>query len=441
MPAILLICTVGGAPEAIVASVLACEPARVIFVCSPDSQRSLHAQAGAPGKPGVLDLLASHGRPYDAGRMEVVEVPSAQDLERCVEAIHRRVTPEVEGWLARGAEHAITVDFTGGTKCMTLALGLMMRSWPCRLQYVGGAERTKEGLGIVVSGREQTVHFQDPWNSLGYQLLDDLRVIFDSGNCAAAAALAAEARNRISAGPLKGAVAALVHFLEGYAGWDRFDHGSAVRSLELFGAQRNLLVQLISMRRIEALAGEAGGACRFLRELEACPKPSRGFVIDLLANAQRRLAEGRYDDAVARIYRAIEAIAQWRLAEDHGVTSTAEVPLESVPEPLRAGWLQRAENGVLRLALQDAYCLLEALGDPAGVRFRSSGLAASGHSPSRSPLAARNASYLAHGFQPASAATAERLLHEALGLLGAAPADLPRFPKLRDLLGSQGAGR
>ena len=47
--------------------------------------------------------------------LEVVELPSAQDLERCVEAIHRSVTPEIERWIARGPEHAVTVDFTGGT--------------------------------------------------------------------------------------------------------------------------------------------------------------------------------------------------------------------------------------------------------------------------------------------------------------------------------------
>jgi CRISPR-associated protein (TIGR02710 family) len=430
MRAVLLVCTVGGAPEPVVASILACEPARVVFVCSADSKRSITAQSG------VLEVLASHGKPYDAGRFEVIQLPSAQDLEKCVEAIQRCVTPEVERWVARGVEHEVVVDFTGGTKCMTLALGLMMRVWPCRLQYVGGAERTKEGLGIVVSGREQVVHFQDPWNSLGYQLLDDLRVVFDSGNCAAAAALARERRNRIPAGPLKGAVTALTHYVEGYANWDRFDHGGAIRSFASFDAQRNLLVQLVSPRRIEMLAEESERAAGFLKGLEAGGKPSRIFVVDLLANAGRRLRESRYDDAVARVYRAIEALGQCRLAEGHGIASSARVPLTEVPEALRAGWSGRAEEGCVKLGLQDVYRLLDALGDPLGARFGRSALAAAprGDGGGHSLLAARNASYLAHGFQPAKPDVAQRLLEEALSLLDAGRDELPQFPELRNLL-------
>jgi len=102
MKPILLICTVGSAPEQVVASILACDPSRVVFLCSPGSKLSLQAQPGDPAKPGIMMLLASHGKPYDSGRLEVVELPSAQDLERSVEAIHRSVTPEVERWIARG---------------------------------------------------------------------------------------------------------------------------------------------------------------------------------------------------------------------------------------------------------------------------------------------------------------------------------------------------
>jgi CRISPR-associated protein (TIGR02710 family) len=427
MKPILLICTVGSAPEQVVASILACDPSRVVFLCSPGSKLSLQAQPGDPAKPGIMMLLASHGKPYDSGRLEVVELPSAQDLERSVEAIHRSVTPEVERWIARGPEHAVTVDFTGGTKCMTLALGLMARVWPCRLQYVGGAERTKDGLGIVVSGREQVVHFQDPWNSLGYQLLDDLGVVFDSGNYAGAAALAAEARNRISSGPLKNAVAALVHFLEGYANWDRFDHPAALRSFASFDAQRNLLVQLVSPRSIEVFVAAGARARQFLGAMGERARPSRVFVVDLLANAQRRLRECRYDDSVARSYRAIEAAAQWLLADTHGVASTAKVALDSLPAALRAEWSPKAENGFLKLGLQDAYRLLEVLGDPVGKRFRQSGLPAA--------LLARNASYSGHGFQPAPPEVAQRLITGALQLMDATAAELPEFPQLRELAG------
>ncbi len=36
-------------------------------------------------------------------------------------------------------------------------------------------------------------------------------------------------------------------------------------------------------------------------------------MIDLLRNAERRAARGRYDDAAARLYRALEMLAQMRM--------------------------------------------------------------------------------------------------------------------------------
>ena len=439
MSPVLLVCTVGGAPEPIVASILACDPARVVFVCSPDSKRSLTVHAGDPAGKGVLGMLAERGKVFDSGRYELIELPSAQDLERCVEAIHRGITPEVDRWLRRGAGHSVVVDITGGTKCMTLALGLMTRIWPCRLQYVGGTERTKGGLGVVVSDKEQIVHFQEPWNSLAYQVVDDARVVFDSGNPGAAASLAAARRNQAPGGPIKAALSAWTHFLEGFAHWERFDHRAAAGSFRLFTAQRNLLAQFLTQSQIEALAAESQRAIEILAVLEGGAHPSRAFVLDLLGNAGRRLRECRYDDSVARSYRALEAIAQWRLAEFHGITSTARVPPETVPEPLRTEWSAVVKDRALTLGLQDAYRLLAALGDPVGYGFESSGLSAHPKDVSpKSPLMARNASYLAHGFQPASEAVARLLLNAALMLLEAGPTDLPPFPLLREIIGVGG---
>jgi CRISPR-associated protein (TIGR02710 family) len=436
MQQVLLVCTVGGAPEPIVASILACDPARVVFVCSSDSKRSLKAHAGDPGGKGILAALEDRGKAFDSGRYEVIELASAQDLERCVETIHRGVTPEVDRWIRRGEGHDVVVDITGGTKCMTLALGLMTRIWPCRLQYVGGTERTKGGVGVVVSGREQIVHFQEPWNSLGYQVVDDARVVFDSGNPGAAAALAAARRNQAPGGPMKAALSAWTHLLDGFAHWERFDHGAAARSFRLFLAQRNLLAQLLTQAQVEALAVEGERALASLAGLEGNARASRAFVLDLLGNAHRRLSERRYCDSVARAYRAVEAIAQWRLADFHGIASTGAVSMEFVPEPLRTEWSAAAENGYLKLGLQDAYRLLESLGDPVGCRFESSELSAiPAEGPPKSPLTARNASYLAHGFQPAPETVAQALVDAALMLLEASIRDLPRFPKLQAIIG------
>jgi CRISPR-associated protein (TIGR02710 family) len=140
--------------------------------------------------------------------------------------------------------------------------------------------------------------------------------------------------------------------------------------------------------------------------------PTIDWVQDLLDNARRRAAEHRHDDAVARLYRAIEAIAQIRLRENHGVSDTKAVPLDQLPETLRQEWTSRARDGAVMLGLRDAYRLLNELGDELGRQFVDCGL----DDEERSPLVARNASILAHGFAPVGDKTYNQLWETACAL-------------------------
>jgi hypothetical protein len=45
---------------------------------------------------------------------------------------------------------------------MSIAIGLVGRGWPVGFRYVGGTDRTKGGVGVVVSGRAQIVHSKNP---------------------------------------------------------------------------------------------------------------------------------------------------------------------------------------------------------------------------------------------------------------------------------------
>jgi CRISPR-associated protein (TIGR02710 family) len=431
MPEVLLVSTVGGSPDAIAAGVLVAKPARVVFVCSPETVQSVTSLD--QDKPGIVERLALEHYRLDAGRYETVVVPDSQNLTSAVETIHREVGALVDRWLRRGLGFELVVDFTGGTKCMTMALGLAARVWPCRLQYVGGLERTKEGVGVVVSGKEQIVHFRNPLDVLGYQLIEEAETLFDRGDCAAAASLVERGRNTASQGALKSALTALHHFLDLYARWDRFDHEGALRCARTFQSNAYLLASVYTDAHIAAARQAAADAAAFLAG-PASGQASREFVADLAANAHRRILEGRYDDAVARLYRAIEALAQWRLSAFHGMESTSRAPLDRVPEPLRSQWAPSARDGALKLGLQDAWGLLSVLGDPAGEKFEALGLAGEvgAWPPGKgSPLTVRNTSILAHGFRPARREEAERLLDELLQLLDESADSLPRFPSLR----------
>jgi len=378
----------------------------------------------------VCQRLLREDYQLDPGRWDSIVLPDQQDLETAVEHLRRKAGPEVRSWAARGEGFSVIADFTGGTKCMSVALGLAARLWPCTFEYVGGTERDKGGVGVVVSGKEQVVNFRNPWDALGYQAAEEAATLFNAGNVAGAVALAEAARDGASEGPLKRALHTLSVWMGVYAQWDVFQHAKALKQVEQARRDQHLLAHLFEPARIEAMMKSLAGAEAALKELAAAEGPSPALVRDLAANAGRRMREGRFDDAVARFYRAAEAHGQWRLWHRFQIRTNA-VEEGQVPEVLRAEWKTRKGPGPWKAALQEAYRLLECLGDELGAGFHASGLAVeteNGAPHGGGVLSARNQSILAHGFRPVGRKDCERL-SEAMGqLIG--PLGALVFPRL-----------
>ncbi|HUN97975.1 MAG TPA: TIGR02710 family CRISPR-associated CARF protein [Bradyrhizobium sp.] len=356
----LLICTVGGSPEPLVKSLLEWRPARVLFVPSAQTRAQVDA---------VLRAYAEHaGAPLRPGEYEICPVSNAEGLEECLDVI-RRYDQEVVRWTSRGSDYHVVADFTAGTKCMTAALVLQARRWSCRYSYVGGASRSKEGVGVVESGSERVVHWANPWEALGYQAVEDACLLFDQQAFLPAARLLDAARKATDDGAVKRSLSTFHQLCEGYGLWDRFQHKDAAQRID--SVLKNAAdIQVMLPTGFDGVIGAIKRNQETLRQL-VCQSQSRAMVSDLLANAGRRKREARYDDGVARLYRAIEALAQLALAERHGIQGTDNVPLESVPEPLRERWGSRADAGKLWLGLQDAFELLDALGDDIGKTFKA----------------------------------------------------------------------
>ena len=326
------------------------------------------------------------------------------------------------------------VDITGGTKVMSAALALCARQWPCRYYYTGGTERGNNNVGIVVDGSEKEFETENPWDALGYQALEEFRLFFNANQFAAARLCAEEAKKRAGDEGIKKKFQAWETLASGYAAWESFDHATALTDLNSVagkyandmaangdaiwgGEQKNLACE--NIEQLTQLSGSRG-------------QPTAMMVFELLANAQRRGAEGRYDDAVARLYRCTEAIAQFRLLDRYKLDSGA-VPLGKLPKSLQDKWSSRALDGMLKLALQDDYALLRELGDDLGRKFTELGMAGE-----KSPLSARNSSILAHGFIPISEKAYGRLLGCVQALaeaLGGFEAGGINFPKI----GGQGS--
>jgi CRISPR-associated protein (TIGR02710 family) len=393
-------------------------PVRVRFVHTPATKNRVAE---------IVSRLPGEGVDFDEGRYDPLELSDEQDLTKCLEEL-RQLSEQVREWTARGEHCRVVVDITGGTKCMTAALAIHASRWPCEFSYVGGKERTKDGVGIVVSGTEIVLERRNPWDALGHQAVEDFVVLFDQYAYVAAAKVAADTMRRVTRPDRRRELASLKQLAEALDAWDRFDHKTSKNRLDEVIKLANDLRAALGPTRGERVLEGAQRLLTHLEHLEQAQPPSREHVLDLLANAKRRKGEGRFDDAVARLYRAIEAIAQVALKERHGIESTEKVPLEKIPEPLRATWAARADEGILKLGLQDDYALLAALGDPLGKTFQDAGL-----SGRESPLVARNHSILAHGFERVSGAVCDKLWKEALSLANVDEASLPSFPQLAEV--------
>lgn len=114
-----------------------------------------------------------------------------------------------------------------------------------------------------------------------------------------------------------------------------------------------------------------------------------------MRNAERRLEKKEYDDAVGRIYRALELIAQLCLLYCNPPIYTSNVKIEHLPTNLQ-GKYSIMKNGKekLQISLSQAYELLYDLNHPAGL------IAEKSQKLRVNLLEIRNNSIFAHGLQP-----------------------------------------
>jgi CRISPR-associated protein (TIGR02710 family) len=408
-----MIISVGGSPAPVVASLNAQRPARVCFFVSAESRASLEAE--------ILPALAYHPAVHDW-----ITIPSAEDLLECYGVLARELPRLAEKWGVPLGE--FVADYTGGTKTMSVALALATVQVIGRYSYVGGTERTKAGLGIVVDGKERMLHQANPWDALAVSARQRAALLFARGRYEAAAEEFEAVAPRVSPAE-QSFYRALGSLARGYAEWDRFAHekaqGLLYRSLQVLepfaaGSGSRQWMEFVALVRghaeqLRRMAGEDGGQLR---------------VADLIANARRRGdLEARYDDAVARLYSALEMAARVRLEQVHRIR-TSEVHRDQVPESLREEFCKRYEitdgerKGCLKLPHYAAFRLLVALQDELGLRYMAR------EKEVGDLLAKRNLSILAHGDHPVREEIYQRFSGVVREVAAVQEEELPKFPDL-----------
>ncbi|CAI8771703.1 TIGR02710 family CRISPR-associated CARF protein [Methylocaldum szegediense] len=378
---ILLVCTVGGSHQPIVSAIEILKPDFVCFICTgrdPGTGRP-GSEIQITGKDFCIKANFNDERPslpniptqtgLDADRYEVRLCP-ADDLDAvfrvCYEALRELRTSD--------AEARVIADYTGGTK--TMSAGLVAAALE-----VDGVE-----LQLVTGNRADLIKVHDGWQSVGEASADELKLTRRMSPYLAAWTRYAydEAALGLASLPRpRGSLAARLDrarvLSQAYAAWDRFEHGEALAKLQLYAAALP-----------DELKSHIGVLLRLCgKEGDVKNEPAR--LLDLYRNAERRAAQGRYDDAVARIYRLLEWTAQWLLRRDFGVDTSA-VPEDFVPPGLE---LSRTRDGKLQAGLFAAWELVGTKLDSEAAHFIREERESLRHH-----VHARNNSILAHGFTP-----------------------------------------
>lgn len=361
-----LLCTVGGSPEPVLRAISSLKPA---YVCFFSTDRD-----PATKKPGSKQQVVGNSDVGIAARAGLapdqfdIELVPADDMDAAYLKMRQVAAKMAE------PGRRLVVNYTGGTKTMTAALVCAaLERDDTSLQLVSGA---RPGLDKVQSGTEEVLTA-----SVDRLRLDRAMARHLDAWQRHAYAEAAEGLRSIQIGSANPDRLRLTHAraLSGvFALWDNFDHKGAWAKFEPF---KDALWQCYPAlwSALDALRRERN--------------PDNPLPLwDLWRNAERRAAQGRYDDAVARWYRFVEWTAQWLIRRRCGA-ETADFPRERLPEGLA---LEPGADGKVKLALTNAWRVVAACyKEDAPGRFHEA------HANDlHDLLKRRNSSILAHGFNP-----------------------------------------
>jgi len=360
-------------------------PDFVLFLCSPQSQTYADR------------VVREQSLPDGAYFIDVWE--EAADVQQLV-LHYEQVITDVLFRQRRFRPEEVFVDYTRGTKAMSAAVNYVAVA--LELGSISYIEGQRDERGQVITGTERFISFQ-PMELLFRRHWDGLVRLFNAGHFASVLAQIQGLRGRVVHPEHRSRLDFMERLAQACEAWEALDYASASRGFREalsgeFRAEAESLRLVDDLQRASDIVHAIWNR-RCTRQGCGCGVLLDGprVALDLLAHANRRAEEHRYDVAVALLYRLMEYIAQRRLHE-RGLRAD-DVRLESLPEAVRDKWASWVGiDKRLKVGMVQGYELLADLGDEVGRRFLE--CYRDETSRLRPYLESRNMSPLAHGFQP-----------------------------------------
>ncbi len=392
--------SVGGAPAPILCMLRHHQPGHAWYFCSEGSRKNAE---------DIQAQLAWH--PH----CDFIEVARFEELGPCYQELRRRIPELLKKWRMDAA--GVLVDYTGGTKTMSAALVLAATEIFGRFSYVGGEQREKGGLGITIDGREKFIYQGNPWSGLAVREVERARDLWAGCQLDAAGQILRQTALKV---PHRHRFEAVADLAAALAARHRLDFRSANTLVRPLASRLRLIFDGQPDHGLIAYAQKAQALCQALWKTSSGDKAGPELLRELLDNTLRTAAQGRFEDAAARLYRAAEMQLQIWLAEATGGAFLNGVLQRRAAPPglLDKLTLPKADHeGMVKLGLRDINRALEEL-DYAPARTMAADVRLGPKSQWNRVAQWRNQGILAHGVAPVGQPQLAEMKQVAAGLLG-----------------------
>lgn len=337
---------------------------------------------------------------------QIVIINAIDDLNTCFEAYESKIW-ELD--YEDGGDYDIIMDYTSGTKTMSAAMASCGMFYSKDLISVGGDRSTGE-----VSRGTEIINYQNI-----YKIYDKFALM--------------RTRNNFNANRFRACIdilnyivdlnihkESLMHLCKAYYAWDNMDFEDA------YGHLRKVNLNQVEFMEVKNDIKFNLKALGNIINSKSVNLKNCYILASLINNSIRRSEEFKYDDAIARLYRSFELIAQIELTKYNIKSSDIDVSVlkqNNVSDEFIMDLEKTREDGKIRIGLEKDFLLLNELGNDLGKHYVEN------ESKIKNLTRKRNNSILAHGLDSLTQNDFDEFLDIVLNLSYSLDKDMKKFLK------------
>ena len=372
-------------------------PDQVVFFASDRSQHTIKY---------IEDLFKLDGDEFiEDEDYQIVKMEAIDDFNACFESFEFKIWEY--DYSNKKIEYRIIMDYTSGTKTMSAAMACCGMFYSKDLISVGG-DRSR---GEVSSGTE-IINYQNLYKIYDKFALMKIHNSFNSNRFIECI----DTLNYIV--DMNIHKTPLLNLCKSYYSWEMMnfeDSYNYLKSVEVNGMEFDEIRGQIK-KNLNALGNIVHSRSINLKNCY--------ILASLINNSIRRAEEYKYDDAIARLYRSFELIAQIKLTKYNIKSSNVDTSIllkNNVSEEFIEELEKTKEDNKIRIGLAKDFSLLNELGDELGKYYMEN------ESKIKNLTIKRNNSILAHGLESQTKEDFENFLELILYLAYKLDKDMKKF--------------